>query len=71
MNLDWTSIRNDSWQKLLDRHVNEDQFYNQYGMKDQYSCHFDFAKGNKTPWNIEPSRPDVGYIETVLNGCNP
>lgn len=68
---EWTSIRKDSWQKLLDRHINDDEFYNQNGMKDQYNCHFDFAKGSKIPWNIEPSRPDVGYIETVLNGCNP
>ena len=69
--LERTSIRNDSWQKVLDKHQEDSQFYNENGMKDQYYCHFDFAKGNKVPWNIEPSRPDVGYILTVLNACNP
>ncbi|AUJ24671.1 DUF2599 domain-containing protein [Virgibacillus dokdonensis] len=69
--LEWTSIRNDSWEKLLDKHIDDSKFSNQNGMKDQYYCHFDFAKGNKIPWNIEPSRPDVGYIKTVLKACNP
>lgn len=68
---DWTSIRNDSWEKLLEKHINDSEFSNQNGMKNQYYCHFDFAKGNKIPWNIEPSRPDVGYLKTVLKACNP
>ncbi|NBJ69383.1 DUF2599 domain-containing protein [Roseburia sp. 1XD42-34] len=69
--LEWSSIRNDSWAKLLNKHINDSEFSNQNGMKDQYYCHYDFAKGNKIPWNIEPSRPDVGYIETVIKACNP
>lgn len=40
------------------------------GMTDQYWCHANFAK-NKNNWNLEPWRPDVGYWETVLAGCNP
>ncbi|WP_425595544.1 DUF2599 domain-containing protein [Priestia flexa] len=33
--------------------------------------HYYVAKGTKTPWNLEPSRPNVGYNKTVLAKCNP
>lgn len=43
---------------------------NRSGMKDQYMCHRNFAP-NKVPWNLEPTRPDVGYAKTVAARCNP
>lgn len=39
-------------------------------MYNQYVCHVDFAKGIKTPWNIEPIKPDKGYWQFVASGCN-
>jgi len=30
-----------------------------------------WASGMKTPWNIEPWRPDVSYAATVAKACNP
>lgn len=40
------------------------------GMKDQFMCHWDFA-GLKDSWNLDNNQPDVGYIRTVLQACNP
>lgn len=40
------------------------------GMGDQYWCHTTFAR-SKDNWNLEPWRPDVGYLATVLAQCNP
>lgn len=40
-------------------------------MHNQYDCHADFATQlGKTPWNLEPSRPDRGYAGFVVNLCN-
>lgn len=39
-------------------------------MGDQYWCHTTFAR-SKDNWNLEPWRPDVGYLATVLAQCNP
>lgn len=50
--------------------VNEKWTSNLSGMEDQYKCHVNFAK-NKVPWNLEPWRPDVGYVATVAARCNP
>ncbi|MCB5883282.1 DUF2599 domain-containing protein [Lachnospiraceae bacterium EP-SM-12S-S03] len=33
-------------------------------------CHADYAKGFKTPWNIEPATPDKGYRGFVAAKCN-
>lgn len=43
---------------------------NTHGMRHQLICHLDILN-TKTEWNIEPGRQDVGYEETVRNGCNP
>lgn len=40
-------------------------------MYDQLFCHVDFAAGFKSPWNLEPTRPNVGYNATVSALCNP
>lgn len=36
----------------------------------QFDCHVDFAKGFKTPWNLEPNTPDKGYRGFVGSKCN-
>lgn len=43
---------------------------NRPGMFDQFRCHVAFAP-RKAAWYLEPARPDVGYVDTVLAGCNP
>ena len=40
-------------------------------MLDQLMCHAYFPGGAKTPWNLEPTRPNVWYWATVLAACNP
>ena len=42
----------------------------QTSMYNQFVCHADFAKGFKTPWNLEPWRQDKGYWGFVRGGCN-
>lgn len=41
-------------------------------LQNQYYCHVDFAKGFKTPWNIEPATPDKGYagFANFKDKCN-
>lgn len=36
----------------------------------QFVCHADFARGFKTPWNLEPWKKDKGYWGFVGNACN-
>ncbi|MDT9722148.1 DUF2599 domain-containing protein [Paenibacillus sp. ClWae2A] len=61
----------DSWDKLYSIHsTNTQNWSNTDGMYNQYFCHVAHAE-SKNPWNIEPARPDVGYVKTVLNLCNP
>lgn len=40
------------------------------GMRRQLVCHYVIAR-NKTPWNLEPFRPDVSEAEAEKHGCNP
>lgn len=40
------------------------------GMADQYTCHAVFAP-TKDVFNLEPWRPDVGYLATLASACNP
>lgn len=39
-------------------------------MYNQFLCHADFARGFKTPWNLEPAKQDKGYAGFVARGCN-
>lgn len=39
-------------------------------MWDQFRCHVQFAP-RKAQWYLEANRPAVGYLRTVLAGCNP
>ncbi|NEW37922.1 DUF2599 domain-containing protein [Nocardia cyriacigeorgica] len=44
------------------------------GMRDQFICHWDWARivaPDKPSWNLEPWRPDVGYLAVVEARCNP
>jgi Protein of unknown function (DUF2599) len=48
-------------------------------MYNQYVCHTDIASypdprnnfSTKEDYNLEPTRPDVGYFKTVEKRCNP
>jgi hypothetical protein len=39
-------------------------------LTNQLRCHADFAP-RKPTWDLETWRPDVGYVQTVLDLCNP
>jgi hypothetical protein len=65
------------WQEVVDKTPKSVHWDKKYGtskywsMHDQYFCHADWAGGFKTPWNLEPTRPNVGYSKTVATLCNP
>ncbi|ROS76523.1 DUF2599 domain-containing protein [Cellulomonas sp. PhB143] len=40
------------------------------GMHDQLECHA-LGATDKASWNLEPWRPDVGFVDTALARCNP
>ncbi len=66
-----------AWQELVDKTPKSSRWDKKYGtskywsMYNQYFCHADWAGGFKTPWNLEPTRPNVGYAKTVAAMCNP
>lgn len=60
----------DAWNKLYAVHSGSSNWYNTGGMKDQFDCHATYAR-TKSRWNLEPSRPNVSYAETVSKACNP
>lgn len=73
---------NYSWQEVLSLTPVSSLWNKAYGtsvywsMYDQYACHANFVLLKPEwnlglIWNIEPSRPNVGYATTVLKGCNP
>lgn len=64
-------IEDDSWAKVKSKFSSSSKWSNTAGLKDQYLCHYRVAAGWKSPWNIEPSRPDVSYAATVAKACNP
>lgn len=44
------------------------------GMRDQFACHWRFARivePEKASWNLEPSRPVVTDSEMIATRCNP
>lgn len=43
---------------------------NPTSMANQFYCHYDFGRTMKSPWNIEPSKPDKGYWGFVEGLCN-
>lgn len=42
-----------------------------WSMRNQFFCHAHFPSALKLPWNLEPTRPNVGYFRTTSEGCNP
>ncbi|SER70282.1 DUF2599 domain-containing protein [Psychrobacillus sp. OK032] len=60
----------DAWDKVASIHRSNNQWSNTNGMRNQFDCHFDFAK-KKDSWNLEPHRPNVDYLTTVIARCNP
>lgn len=65
------ALNKDSWAKVKSKFSSSSKWKNEGSIKNQYDCHYYVAKGTKTPWNLEPSRPNVGYNKTVLAKCNP
>ena len=39
-------------------------------MRDQFDCHA-LGATDKATWNLEPWRPDVGFLATAAARCNP
>lgn len=60
-----------AWPYLKKKHESSQYWKNTSGLKDQFLCHANFAHKFKTPWNIEPGRPDRSYPATVAARCNP
>lgn len=65
-----TLIGEMAWETVYNRFHKQSCWYNTNGMHDQFMCHVGWAMF-KSPWNLEPSSPDVGYAATVAAGCNP
>jgi len=66
---------NRSWFGVTNYFGNDPEWYNEEGLYDQYMCHADTVlfqqiAGDAT-WDIEPWRPSVGSLLTMLNACNP
>lgn len=64
------SVTNTSWNVLYNQHHSSSHWKNTNGLKDQYKCHV-YNAPNKSKWNLDTWRPDVGYLKTVLHACNP
>lgn len=72
----WTIPLDESWREAVRyfqyhpmyTDINNSSKYN--SMYNQYKCHVQFANGIKTPWNIEPAKPDKSYSDWVLSACN-
>lgn len=60
-----------SFEQIVNLYSTDVRWYNTESMKLQYKCHVAFAGNNKVPWNIEPHRKSVDYIEVILGSCNP
>ncbi len=75
--LGWTGFNNwNAWVEVVDKTPSHYAWSKAYGtpaywsMYDQFVCHF-FEGGMKTPWNLEPTRPNVGLAATIRARCNP
>lgn len=66
-----------AWQELIEKTPKSKHWDKKAGttkslsMYNQYFCHADWAGGLKSPWNLEPTRKNVGYAKTVKALCNP
>nr|WP_223249296.1 DUF2599 domain-containing protein [Williamsia marianensis] len=69
-NTQGTGDLNASWAEV----VGLDPTADTPGMRDQYACHWRFARivdPDKTSWNLEPWRPVVTESEMISTRCNP
>ena len=51
-----------------------DQSADSPGMREQFACHWRFARlvePEKTSWNLEPWRPVVSGAQMIADRCNP
>lgn len=65
-----TAARADSWAEVVRQAPDADT----PGMREQYFCHWDFARlvePDKPTWNIEPERPVVTDQQMIGAQCNP
>ncbi|MCI0995964.1 DUF2599 domain-containing protein [Pseudomonas corrugata] len=62
---------NAEYAELVQKFGNDWQWKNNDGggMRRQLVCHLTIAR-SKTPWNLEPYRPDVTHEVSIQNGCN-
>lgn len=67
---DNVSHQDGSWATVYNKFYTDSRWKNTAGMKDQYMCHYNLTI-NKTPWHLEPWRPNVGWAATVKAFCNP
>lgn len=64
------------WQEAYDKTPSSSQWNKQWNtnqywsMYNQFMCHADIPRGTKTPWNIEPAKPDKGYWGFAGSSCN-
>ena len=68
-------VENSSWIAVKDYFQDHPEWTNEQGLYEQYMCHADTELfqdifGNET-WDIEPWRPAVGSLLTMLSACNP
>ena len=64
------------WNELYSKYKNVGRGIkkNLNGMKDQFICHQQvvaIVSPNKSTWNLDEYRADVGYLQTVNSSCNP
>lgn len=72
----YTIDKENAWREIL-RFIQYHPIYTeiknsskQSSTYNQFVCHADYARGFKTPWNLEPWKPDKGYWGFVKNRCN-
>lgn len=64
------------WDELLEKYRDDGRgiTINLDGLRDQYICHQQvvaIVEPEKPTWNIDEWRPDVSYLQTVNERCNP
>lgn len=59
-----------TWDRVAGKFASSGNWYNYYGLENQYDCHYVYAK-NEPDWNLEPWRPYAGWPGTIAARCNP
>lgn len=67
-----SGIYNHGWSAAFDslyyKHSDDSRWSNTYSLRDQFICHYNFARQFKSPWNLETWRPGGAGFG---NRCNP